>query len=131
MSLVDVAPTVLATLGLPPLADATGRPLSTPSRAVVSEETAPEGTVERALHGDDGVHVLLEHSGPGGRAIELFDLRADPGEAHLLAPDGAPGRDLVAAVERFEREAPPVPPGSVVTPDRQFLDRLRALGYVQ
>lgn len=132
VSLVDVAPTVLAVLGLPPLAGAPGRPLWAPSRPVVAEEMNPDGTIERALYDDAGTRVVLEHAAKGGRRLALYDLAADPGQEQPVEPgDAEPDRHLVAALDAYERGAAAVVRGPVVVPNGKQLDRLRALGYVQ
>jgi hypothetical protein len=64
---------------------------------------------------------------------ELYDLRADPGERHDLLAAAAPSavaleRKLQSALKAFA-DAGGSPPAKARL-DREVLDRLRALGYV-
>jgi arylsulfatase A-like enzyme len=130
VSTVDVAPTVLATLGLPPLPDAQGRPLWERTGLVVAEEHGANGDVARAAYDGEG-HVLLERVEGDARALTLYDLRADPAQERPLPP-GDPraerlGRELAALVGALPR----APRGAVPEPDAEHQQQLRALGYVQ
>src|SRR5713101_4816300 len=94
VSIVDVAPTLLALSGLPRLSDADGVSLvgtRDPQRALYAETLGP----------------LLDHGWSGLRALrrgrwklvdaaspELFDLAADPGERRDLWPTAAEGPEL-------------------------------------
>jgi hypothetical protein len=62
----------------------------------------------------------------------VYDLTADPGEHHPRPPaDGAPGTNLVAALERnraaHQADAHPTVPLQAL--DESTREKLRALGY--
>jgi arylsulfatase A-like enzyme len=132
VSLIDVAPTILAQLGLPPLGPGQ-TPLWEHRDLVVSEQIAGD-SVERAAYDASG-HVLTETVGPNGaRDLRLYDLRTDPGEEHPLDPQADPaGRRLDAGLRALLAGLPHLPRGELVHPesDRKLQRRLRALGYVE
>jgi choline-sulfatase len=130
VSLVDVAPTVAALLGVPAL-DADGRDLgpalrgaSVPARDLYAESYAP------LL--DFGWSPLRSIRTDGWKYIEapkpeVYDIDSDPGESRNLV-DGERERAgrMRAAIDRFgpadfTRQAPP---------DREAAARLQALGYL-
>jgi lipoteichoic acid synthase len=98
-SLLDLAPTTLALLGLPAAALMEGRPALDPRPRVVRFFT--EQAVRRAGLVDGDRKLLLDED--AGRA-QVFDLRADPGEARDLAGAStawiADRRACLAAVPR-------------------------------
>lgn len=128
VSLIDVAPTILATLGLPPLPDAQGRPLWERNGLVVAEEHAPTGDVTRAAYDRDG-HVLLERIEGAARRLALYDLHTDPAEERPLVDDPRIER-LATDLQSLVSTLPRAPRGPVPTPDAEHQERLRALGYV-
>jgi arylsulfatase A-like enzyme len=128
VSLVDVAPTILATLGLPPLPDAQGRPLWERDGLVIAEEHASSGGVARAAYDRDG-HVLFEQSDGTARQLALYDLRTDPAQQTPLAADDPRARRLAADLESLVSGLPRAPRGPVPAPDAAHQERLRALGY--
>jgi len=104
---IDVAPTVLARLGLAPPPHAQGIDLlgrSWPERAVWSEVESRFArryalrteAGEKTIHGPLGAEVRF----PSTRAWELYELAADPREQHDLA--GAADAGLPAAREGLE-----------------------------
>jgi arylsulfatase A-like enzyme len=132
VSLVDVAPTLLWLLGVPPPPDLDGRDLrpfwqgapAATERAIFAE-AAPAlwGTTRLAVRMDS--HKLLLDEASGQR--ELYDLAKDPGERRdLAAQDPERVRRLEAALHELRRSEAPstrlqLPP--------ELLERLRALGY--
>lgn len=127
VSLTDVAPTVLATLGLPPLGDVDGVPLGTRTAPVVVEWAGPEGVMVRAAY-DRAAHVAIARTAGGTTTIDGYDLARDPGETTPVAD--APwlaelGGTLDRAVAALGDVRGPVP-----APDPKRTERLRALGYV-
>ncbi len=133
--LVDVAPTLLDLLGLPPLPGAQGvslRPLFEDPRADLALTGYGESFAPLALFGCDPLRFVRSGSWKYIHKLEpeLFDLAQDPGELSNLAA-AEPERvsrlrerleELVAGSERSaEAEA---------TPDSETLARLRALGYL-
>lgn len=140
VGLIDVVPTVLDLLGLPPIATATGRSLGplleglpVPPRAVFSEPFAPE-MEDRSLV--TATHQLLEMR--DGKRPLLFDLRRDPFSqrnvrgvrrrlARHLGAELAAWRDAVETARR--REAPADGGAHPIAP--RLRRELEALGYVE
>ena len=127
VSLVDVAPTILRVLGLPPLPDAQGAPLWERSGPVIAEELGPTEDGARAVYDDSG-HVLFARG--GGEQPALYDLGSDPGEERPLPVDGT-GVQLETELRGLLADMPRAPRGPVPTRTPKLQERLRALGYVQ
>ena len=132
VGLMDVTPTVLDMLGLPPLEGQRGRSLLTrePARPIVAQASLPERPGGRvaldliALRDERSKLVYFAHED----RFELFDLTADPGEQHDV--HAASGRDLASweeALRSMARAALDVDPEL----QEDALDALRALGYVK
>ena len=140
VSLVDVAPTVLELLGLPPEPRFEGRSLlrhlggAEPADVVL--QLLPTGDpidvhahVGGLVH--DGVKLLVPPE-EAGRSPELYDLRDDPGETRSDPPpaiaEQTPALEarLKARDDEFAARAGKVQRGSLSEDER---DRLRALGY--
>ena len=132
VSLVDVLPTLLEALGLPPLAGLDGVslwPLLTRRQALAERPIVAEGT----LHGPERRALvrwpwkLVEVDGGAPR---LFDLERDPGEAQDLAasqPDRlrALGEELAGL---RAAAAPAAPPPEI---DAETRRDLSGLGYLE
>jgi arylsulfatase A-like enzyme len=162
VSLCDVAPTVLDLLGLPPLADGTGAGPRGASRlgawraddaadwpvfAEKVDRDEREGAVQsKAVRLGDWKRIrrFARAKDTGGLAVvsdELYDLAADPLEAHNLAaapPARAPLERLEEELARFASADGRFPElGAVLQEHRRRLERsdpealriLRALGY--
>jgi choline-sulfatase len=130
--LVDVAPTVLALAGLPPLPDVDGVsvvPLLSGRRQAM-EPAFLETRHPWTTYGWSPLAAVRHAGAKYVRAPreELYDLAADPGEERDLARLRPGSRaHLRALLERFER----TPPASAsVSRDPEVLESLRALGYV-
>ncbi|MDJ0787734.1 MAG: sulfatase, partial [Myxococcota bacterium] len=131
--LIDVAPTVLALLGLPALEGASGVDLRD---RIAGSEDAPLVTYMETLapHFDFGWASLVgvregDYKLIRGTRTELYDLSTDPGETRNLA-DERP--ELVARLEaeidtRIESGGDPTPTRNIDEEERQ---RLVALGYL-
>jgi arylsulfatase A-like enzyme len=130
VSLEDVAPTLLALAGVPPLEQATGRDLSAAMRGEASP-TRPAlltfGT-HAALRGEDWKLLVNARTGD----TLYFDLTEDPGEQRpLKAP-----RDKVELLrrrledEKAYSDALPWWGDAAVELDPETRARLRELGYV-
>ena len=132
---VDLAPTLLALAGLAPAPDTVLDGISrTPelagepcrNTAVVASTTAgrfvADPPVDHALRGD-GQKIILKQAGPA----QLYDLRADPGELHDLAP--SPAADAHAAALRRLLEGRATTAGPDL--DDQTRRALEALGYIE
>ena len=134
VSLVDVAPTSLALLGLPVPQEWSGSSLVPPAG-----ESTPRCDEDRLLYsgslayGPESAAVLfrgLKLIRRGGLSPMLFDLASDPGETRDLAPR----RSGVVSV--LEKRLDAIESGSIQAPgpaselDRSLLRELEALGYI-
>ncbi len=150
VELLDVAPTLLAWLGLPPQPGLQGRDLLrlAPGGAdtgaadwALSEATCADPE-RKALRRPD-LKYVVELGGAGGddsqaprlARHELYELDRDPGERRDLAPARAAqvarlAEELLARVARL-RAAGRQAPQAQAPRDAETLERLRALGYVQ
>jgi arylsulfatase A-like enzyme len=129
VSNIDVAPTLLALLGLPPAAFAQGRSLlpllegaEQPPRPVFSQGPLPAGPLEvgvqRWLNERKTQSVRLGRwkyvRTPYLQLEELYDLETDPQEQRNLLPDPSPearqqADRLAAELDRFLAAANPFP----------------------
>jgi arylsulfatase A-like enzyme len=140
VELIDVVPTVLELLGLPPHDDAMGRSL-----VPLLEGTAGDATDERLAYADTVVsggnwrtvigrdHQLLVRGGTG--KVELYDLRSDPTERVDVAADRP---EVVARLREVleERAAHAArrntgPAAGSPEIDARTRRQLEALGYLQ
>ena len=139
VSLLDVAPTILALAGVAPEARHEGRSLlplmrgdAPLTRPIVSELEPLGGEPEQRVHSaailSGGRKMLLGTNG----AIEVYDLDADPGEQHVLPPlMAAESSDLLAALDatRAGLRQRTEPNALARTVDDATKEKLRALGY--
>ena len=147
VSLVDVAPTLLALLGRAPLASADGIDLSRAIRdagAGFHESTVPAGPPERVAfaetlagrydHGWSELHAArsADHLFVRAPRPELYELAADPREEHNLLATGGAGEARVLAQRldselgrTLERPAP----RAELSLDETSRAQLQALGY--
>jgi arylsulfatase A-like enzyme len=137
VSLMDVAPTVLAWAGLPAWSHAQGSSLlASPGTREAYGETdhTTDGTHKLFLRGAQGrwkTIVSLSRAEKSVRATEWYDLATDPAEKYRLSPPPDVAEALRRrAVGRWQTgRAQSVPgPSVALTPEQR--DRLRALGYV-
>jgi arylsulfatase A-like enzyme len=134
VSLEDVAPTLLALIGAPPLPEAAGRDLSTHIRTGQPPRQPVLLNLEKAaaLRGPDWKVIA-----PGGGAPAVFyDLERDPGEleprpARRVAPGALRAlRQRMAAELRRARSLPwEGSDPAELEPDLQ--EKLEALGYIE
>jgi choline-sulfatase len=153
VSLIDVAPTILDLIGIPPVSSFEGRSLvqrfdlgdgaSWLARLMSSwRSSEAETAVFSELIKQEGMLRLMPHERAvivGNQKLvvnvngtsEYYDLARDPGEkdAQTQPPDGnQPSR----ALERFSALAPePARPSAQKTIDENTLERMRALGYAE
>lgn len=136
VSLIDVAPSILGLLDIPAPAWMPGRPL--PGLGLAHPDPpAPVAVLcdrQMALRIGDA-KLLAEHGRP--ERDELYDLAADPNEAHNRAgEDGTTLARLRAVADatwqplhfKAQEDDPPV---DATTLDPAARERLRALGYLE
>jgi arylsulfatase A-like enzyme len=143
---VDIWPTLLDMLGLPPLDDADGRSRLPEILAAARGEPAPDRDGPRFAHIDQAwgrsarppSPMVSVSEGPfrlfrreGTERPELYDLSADPHEQIDLGPDRPEvlSRMTKLAEEYLAREPAAWSGGPDVEIDPQELEELRALGY--
>ena len=143
---VDIWPTLLELLGLPPLPGADGRSLLPLIEAAAAGSPPPPwpGSVayldQRWGRPEEPPSPLVSVR-EGGKSlllarrqrdlIQLFDLGADPGEQHDLAATSPPwAAPLEARAEESLGWDPAFGEAPQVEVDRLMRDQLRALGYV-
>ncbi len=138
VSLVDVAPTLLALLGLPAEPRFEGRSLLAhlgpdPDPRDVVLELLPSGSGgEFRRHAGGLLHDRLKVLvSPDGRAPEAYDLRDDPGEQQPNPPAIAQDADALRArlAQREQALATRAGVAETTPVDPATRDRLRALGY--
>jgi len=136
VSAIDVAPTILARAGLPPLSDADGRDLSPLWDAEPGFAARPAYAETLATQLDHGWAPLFalrsdRHLYVRAPRAELYDVREDPRQlANLLEEPSEVEAELLGALEQDldavltrEREA------SRFALDAETREQLRALGY--
>jgi len=127
VQLVDVLPTVVSFLGLPPLPAAVGANLlelpSGPPRQIVSESVYPRihfGWSDLSSIVEDDLH-FIDSPEP-----ELFRLSVDPQErSNVIQEERAVARRLRGALAGVERTLTPP-----TEEDPETMERLRSLGYL-
>jgi arylsulfatase A-like enzyme len=141
VSLVDLAPTALALLGLNDGVHASGRDVSLATGArepdpvpILAHDFPAGGDAGHALI--QGGRKLIDPASRGETGIRLFDLEQDPGERlDLAATRGEEARHLQGLLERLvaEREADSAVLSAVTGPatlDADLAEDLAQLGYV-
>jgi arylsulfatase A-like enzyme len=149
VSNVDIWPTILDLVGLPPLPGADGRSLVPLILAAARGEG--DGAEPRPIFAhldrrwgktkdqsdplvsvtDGSLRLFLPVNDPS--KAELYDLAADPGEQQNLAEARAADRDRLAAMVQGHMEGASIPwgrPPAEVELDEMRLNQLRALGYM-
>ncbi len=149
VSNVDIWPTVLDLVGLPPLPGADGRSLV--PEILAAARGGSDGGGERPIFAhldrrwgrakeesdplvsvtEGSLRLLLPLDDPGD--AELYDLAADPGEKQNLADARPADRDRLSAEVRAHMENASIPWGQApaeVELDEMRLNQLRALGYM-
>lgn len=128
-SLIDVAPTVCATLGIPPPPTFAGRSL----RDLEQSVTWPERELFQECWGWSRLAALRTQAvllvrDVSRKETQLYALDKDPGEAKPMAPDARP--ESAALARKLETFVARRPAGEAPPPlDPDLLRRLRGLGY--
>lgn len=147
---VDVWPTLLELMGLPPLENVDGRSAVPLIHAALGLEADPLEAVpqlafldrgwghrERRIPilsiEDDGKRVIWwPETDTRGERVELFDTRNDPGETEdIYTPEDPDGKRLLAIgrAQLEDAESPWGEQARQVELDEMRLNQLRALGY--
>ena len=129
VSAVDIAPSILAHVGLP-ARRLPGKPFLGPDAGAGAGDErvfAQYGTSRAAIR-TPAWKLIASRSG----RVELFDLAADPGERRNLARVRAAERDrLLAALREWQAgQRPLAPPGPELALEDEEVERLKALGYL-
>ena len=151
---VDVWPTVLDLLGLPPMEGVDGRSMRPEILAAARGETVPESDRPALAHLDrhwgqrhlepsptvavtDGAwrFIYIAAKTPKGEAVareELFDSDSDPRELTNVVKQHPETASRLRSIVEGYLDSPPPPWGEAATPlklDEMQLNQLRALGY--
>ncbi len=139
--LIDMAPTILDMLGLPPLAEGQGSSLL-PLMQGVEEGHRPSFGEALIYFGekksvDDGRYRLITSDNSG--TVELYDLETDPGATHDLSADHPEIvtrlkeglREHLRRQEAFNQSLEKNEADGGPELDERMKARLRALGYLQ
>jgi len=138
---VDLLPTVLQACGVEIPAGLQGSsllprllcPASAGADPIVYSYLGGKGySVEMDSVVVDGLALMHYAHFPKARPVlELYDLAADPGEQHDIAPRRpVETAYLLAQLKRFELLAPKAEPAPTAVIDPALKERLRALGYL-
>lgn len=126
VSLIDVAPTILTLLDLPPAPTMTGGPL--PGVGNGNDSTRPVLIAcDQQVAVRQGALKLIASTKPKGPTW-LFDVERDPGEKQsLFTPEQA--EPLLRIAAEHWKSASVAPPSEPRDLDPETKERLRALGY--
>jgi arylsulfatase A-like enzyme len=137
VSLIDVAPTMLAAAGYPAPATMQGRNLGAPlTPGPVFSETFPCPALHTpACPGGCAARVIVswpyKFLAYTGGARELYDLAADPGEnRNLLSTSPALAEQLRGQLSAWVKSMP-AQSRQQLKLDGEALQRLKSLGYIQ
>jgi arylsulfatase A-like enzyme len=136
VSHVDIAPTILDLLAMPPLKDATGRSLR---GQLAGKEAGDDSRVIFAVREYGGVKFVAARRGPWKlihgeqtRQQALFDLERDPDErVNLVRKNENVARELLAAIEGRKGRIAEAPELDDEELERRRIQELRKLGYVE
>ncbi len=130
VALLDVAPTILAVLGVDPDPGAEGRVLPRPGGVTGDPDRIFFSATDRPVAKRAAIGAGFKLIDDGDGNLELYALEDDPGERLNLAAQGGEALErLTAALEDFEtRTDTPSNPGSLDLSDSER-EALRALGY--
>jgi arylsulfatase A-like enzyme len=143
ISLIDLFPTILDLLRVPPVPHVQGRSvaglLTKQADAAPAPIVCELGDERRALR--TARWKLIRTHENGATRVELYDLQNDPGETHAVPTEGsADGREALRILSEHDLEsgsvrdqlqaaAPGLALPAAVDLDEHTRERLRALGY--
>jgi arylsulfatase A-like enzyme len=137
-SLLDVAPTILAWAGLPPLPAAQGRSLLAPiggeREAYGETDHTTDGTRKLFLRAGEGRWkgvLSLDETGSQIRRQEWFDLARDPLETREARPRDDVAEAIAARARQRWRDGRGRGLGATVQLTPEQKEQLRALGYIK
>jgi arylsulfatase A-like enzyme len=137
VSLLDVAPTILAWLGEQPPPSFRGRNLLAPggdTETYGETEQTPDGSRKLFLRAGAKrwkAILSLDRTAPELRKEEWYDLAADPAEQRSAPPPASISEAIrKRALERWREDRARGGPGTPVSLTPEQRERLRALGYV-
>jgi arylsulfatase A-like enzyme len=142
VSLVDVAPTILSYLGLPPVDTWRGRDLASLGESDADGMRRPlfaqTNMSDQLLAVRRGNRKLIENRSctwlPCEESKLLFDLAADPAESSdLFKLEQGTATDLEKLIDAYARGAAPEAPRTEKAdgPDEDLRRQLKALGYLE
>ena len=137
VSLLDVAPTILDWVGLPPLPTQRGRSLlqSVPEREAYGEtDHGLQDTRKLFLRGGaDSWKAILTFDRKTGAPVteEWYDLRTDPGESRALPVPANASAIRSRLLQRWQEASRQGAGGVPVDLSPEQIEQLRALGYLQ
>jgi membrane-anchored protein YejM (alkaline phosphatase superfamily) len=124
---IDLVPTILDLLGLPPLPGATGRSLMEGGNRILLAEThRPEAPRDLVSMRDLSCLVVFD---PETDGFQVFDLEADPEEVNDLGSEGLVLRPEWAKQLRRAAQSAKDQSNDFGVLDREAEARLRVLGY--
>jgi arylsulfatase A-like enzyme len=145
---VDIWPTLLDLLGLPPMENVDGRSRLPAILAAAKGETLADDMPGYAhldqtwgrkaatskptvAVADQGFRFVLSHSDDGRKVEELFDAKSDAGELRNVIQDNPERAELLRGLAESYLESKPAWEGDVqpLELDEMQLQQLRALGY--
>ncbi len=128
VSLMDVAPTLLALAGVPAAPGMRGRDLLARGADAGEEAVFTQyGPLRYGIRTRDW--KLIRNATPP--SLELYDLRRDPGERMNMAEvRPAQARELARKLERWRAAQPALAQQGAAAPDEEQIRRLKGLGYL-
>jgi arylsulfatase A-like enzyme len=127
---LDIAPTVLEALGLPPAPSHRGRSLLAAAYGAPIEPAAAPSEMGpwKALESERW--KVIAHTAQG--TLSMYDLERDPGETRDVGPASAANAERGAALGReLAAMVGAAPVREMDTASPELTERLRALGYVE
>ena len=125
--LIDVAPTILDALGLPPMPDPEGSSLlAKADRTLLAQTFQPEAPRTLFALRDQRTKLVFDVAADSFR---MYDLNADPGELRDIFPKA--GKQKLGWQQRLRElaQATPTLNAGKISIDAKMADQLKSLGY--